>query len=185
MGYAEMPRFNRLWLVSYLAFTAATPAAEPNTTPSKPNIIYIMADDLGYGDLGCYGQERIRTPKIDRMSAEGMRFTQCYAGSTVCAVQMHAHDGYAHWALHSPRQWTRTPAPAGSDGRRAAERSWLRDGTRRQMGAGRKQFDRRPKQKGVRLLLSASSTRLMHTTIIRTSCGGMETRSSSMATYSR
>jgi arylsulfatase A-like enzyme len=51
----------------------------------KPNIIYIMADDLGYGDLGCYGQEVIQTPNIDQMALDGMKFTQCYAGSTVCA----------------------------------------------------------------------------------------------------
>ena len=51
----------------------------------KPNIIFIMADDLGYGDLGCYGQKVIKTPNIDRLAAEGMRFTHCYAGSTVCA----------------------------------------------------------------------------------------------------
>ena len=50
-----------------------------------PNIIFIMADDLGYGDLGCYGQKRIRTPHLDRMAAEGMKFTQFYAGATVCA----------------------------------------------------------------------------------------------------
>jgi len=52
---------------------------------AKPNIIFIMADDLGYADLGCYGQKKIKTPNIDRLAAEGMRFTQCYAGSTVCA----------------------------------------------------------------------------------------------------
>jgi arylsulfatase A len=51
----------------------------------RPNIIYILADDLGYGDLGCYGQERIKTPNLDRFAAEGMWFTQHYAGSTVCA----------------------------------------------------------------------------------------------------
>jgi len=51
----------------------------------KPNIIFIMADDLGYGDLGCYGQKEIQTPNIDKLAAEGMRFTDCYAGSTVCA----------------------------------------------------------------------------------------------------
>jgi arylsulfatase A-like enzyme len=51
----------------------------------KPNIVFIMADDLGYGDLGCYGQTLIRTPNIDRLAAEGIRFTQAYAGSTVCA----------------------------------------------------------------------------------------------------
>ncbi|UCC96941.1 MAG: arylsulfatase, partial [Phycisphaerales bacterium] len=55
------------------------------SSKKKPNIIFILADDLGYGDLGCYGQERIQTPNIDRMAAEGMRFTDHYAGSTVCA----------------------------------------------------------------------------------------------------
>ena len=50
-----------------------------------PNIIFVMADDLGYGDLGCYGQKMIQTPHIDRLAAEGMRFTDHYAGSTVCA----------------------------------------------------------------------------------------------------
>ncbi len=51
----------------------------------KPNIIFILADDLGYGDLGCYGQTKIKTPNIDKLAAEGMRFTDHYAGSTVCA----------------------------------------------------------------------------------------------------
>src|SRR6516162_6367415 len=60
-------------------------AAEATGSQSKPNIIFILADDLGYGDLGGYGQEKIRTPKLDRMASEGMRFTQCYAGSCVCA----------------------------------------------------------------------------------------------------
>ncbi len=49
------------------------------------NIIFILADDLGYGDLGCYGQEVIRTPNIDKLAAEGMKFTDFYAGNTVCA----------------------------------------------------------------------------------------------------
>jgi arylsulfatase len=51
----------------------------------QPNIIYILADDLGFGELGCYGQKIIRTPHLDRMAADGMRFTQHYAGSPVCA----------------------------------------------------------------------------------------------------
>ncbi len=53
--------------------------------PSHPNVIFIMADDLGYNDLGCYGQQKIKTPNIDQLAREGMRFTQAYAGSSVCA----------------------------------------------------------------------------------------------------
>jgi len=52
---------------------------------NKPNIIYIMADDLGYGELGCYGQTKIKTPFIDSIAADGIKFTQHYSGSTVCA----------------------------------------------------------------------------------------------------
>ncbi len=52
---------------------------------ATPNIVYILADDLGYGDLSCFGQTTLKTPNLDRMAAEGMRFTQHYAGSTVCA----------------------------------------------------------------------------------------------------
>jgi arylsulfatase A-like enzyme len=55
------------------------------TTPVKPNIIYILADDLGYGELGCYGQTKIETPNIDALAANGMIFTQNYTGSPVCA----------------------------------------------------------------------------------------------------
>ncbi|MDE0628333.1 MAG: arylsulfatase [Bryobacterales bacterium] len=57
----------------------------PAAVAGKPNIVLVMADDLGYGHLGSYGQDRIRTPHLDRLAAEGMRFTQAYAGSTVCA----------------------------------------------------------------------------------------------------
>ncbi len=54
-------------------------------TARKPNIIYILADDLGYGDPSCYGQQKFKTPNIDRLAAEGMLFTQHYAGTAVCA----------------------------------------------------------------------------------------------------
>jgi len=58
---------------------------EKNDQQSKPNIIYILADDLGYGDLGAYGQTKIETPNLDQMAKEGILFTQHYSGSTVCA----------------------------------------------------------------------------------------------------
>ena len=56
-----------------------------NQEQSPPNIIYILADDLGYGDLSCYGQENFTTPHLDRLANEGIRFTRHYSGSTVCA----------------------------------------------------------------------------------------------------
>ena len=66
----------------------------------KPNVILIVADDLGHAELGCYGQEKIRTPRLDRMAAEGMRFTRFYAGSPVCApsrccLMTGKHGGHA------------------------------------------------------------------------------------------
>lgn len=66
----------------------------------KPNIIFLLADDLGYGDLGCFGQKKIRTPNLDRMAAEGMRFTQHYSGNAVCApsrcvLMTGKHPGHA------------------------------------------------------------------------------------------
>ncbi len=81
--------------------TLSIPAVMGQGGPGKrPNIIYIMTDDLGYGDLGCYGQKQIRTPNIDRMAKEGTRFTQCYSGATVCApsrccLMTGVHGGHA------------------------------------------------------------------------------------------
>jgi arylsulfatase A-like enzyme len=66
-----------------------------------PNIVFLIADDLGYGDLGCYGQKKIRTPNLDRLAAEGMRFTAHYAGNNVCApsrcvLMAGKHPGHAY-----------------------------------------------------------------------------------------
>lgn len=73
----------------FLIFTTVNihiQAQSSNTVGTKkPNIIYIYADDLGYGDLGIYGQTKIKTPNLDKMAREGMRFTQHYAGAPVCA----------------------------------------------------------------------------------------------------
>jgi arylsulfatase A len=68
-----------------LAAAVALSACAPEPEPPPPNIIYMLADDLGYGELGSYGQTKIRTPRLDALAAEGMRFTQHYAGSPVCA----------------------------------------------------------------------------------------------------
>jgi arylsulfatase A-like enzyme len=85
-----------------LRFAAAAPAAALNAQQplSSPNILFILADDLGYGDLGCYGQQRIQTPNIDKLAASGIRFTQTYAGATVCApsrccLMTGKHTGHA------------------------------------------------------------------------------------------
>ena len=72
-----------------------------NKKQLRPNIIYILADDLGYGELGCYGQEKIKTPNIDALAAKGMRFTQHYSGSPVCApsrcvLLTGKHTGHAY-----------------------------------------------------------------------------------------
>jgi arylsulfatase A-like enzyme len=91
--------FSRLLAVFVFCLSWIVPAA-PAAERRPPNIIFILADDLGYGDVGCYGQQRIQTPNIDRLAADGMRFTQCYAGSTVCAPSRCAlmtglHTGHA------------------------------------------------------------------------------------------
>ena len=67
----------------FLSLPAAALAAQ--TAANKPNIVFILADDLGYGDLSCYGQKKLSTPNIDKLAAEGLRFIQAYSGSTVCA----------------------------------------------------------------------------------------------------
>src|SRR4026207_1277659 len=79
---------------------AERPVSQSKRKSTQPNIIFILADDLGYGDLGCYGQKRIKTPNLDRMAAEGMRFTNAYAGATVCApsrcvLMTGLHGGHA------------------------------------------------------------------------------------------
>jgi hypothetical protein len=90
--------------------------------PSPPNIVLIVADDLGYGQLGSYGQKQIRTPHLDRLAAEGTRFTQFYAGHCVCAPSRCVlMTGYHHRALLDPRQrWRRSVARQRHHPRRGA-----------------------------------------------------------------
>lgn len=86
----EMKVNEMMWKSVWILFLVLSVSCKKNDNEvadpiNKPNIIYILADDLGYGDLGCYGQTKISTPHIDRLAAEGMLFTQHYSGSTVCA----------------------------------------------------------------------------------------------------
>lgn len=82
-------------------FASVRLCVEPaSAAPRPPNVVFIIADDLGYGDLGSYGQKIIRTPNLDRMAAEGMRFTQHYSGNAVCApsrcvLMTGKHPGHA------------------------------------------------------------------------------------------
>src|ERR1035438_9410883 len=85
---------------SALAAWGAQPSGPAGSTAHKPSIIFILADDLGYGDLGCYGQTRIKTPNLDQLAADGIRFTNFYAGSKVCApsrctLMTGLHTGHA------------------------------------------------------------------------------------------
>jgi arylsulfatase A-like enzyme len=77
-----MSRWITLAVVLFLAANDSPVLAQQG---APPNIVFIMADDLGYGDLSCYGQKKFQTPNIDRLAAEGLRLTDYYAGSTVCA----------------------------------------------------------------------------------------------------
>jgi arylsulfatase A-like enzyme len=86
---------------------SALPALAAQSAAARPNIVFILADDLGFGDLGCFGQTRIQTPNIDRLAAEGMRFTSTYAGSTVCApsrcsLMTGYHTGHARTRGNKP-----------------------------------------------------------------------------------
>ncbi|MFC1499108.1 sulfatase-like hydrolase/transferase, partial [Verrucomicrobiota bacterium] len=101
MNKIRLTRRNFLKTVSIGTVAAAMPAGLLAAgADRKPNIIYILADDLGYGDLSCYGQEKFKTPNIDRLAVDGVKFTQHYSGSTVCAparctLMTGLHTGHA------------------------------------------------------------------------------------------
>ena len=103
-----MKRSQLLIAIIFLFITATAQTKKTNT----PNIIFILADDLGYADLGCYGQQKTETPNLDKMAAAGMKFTQFYSGSTVCAparttLMTGLHTG------HTPIRGNKTFEPEG------------------------------------------------------------------------
>ena len=102
-----MPHPSRRQFLGAIAATAL-PAL------TRPNIILMLADDLGWGDLRCYGQKRIQTPNLDAMAARGMRFTQAYAGSSVCApsrccLMTGRHNGHGRVRDNLPHEITLQP----------------------------------------------------------------------------
>lgn len=104
----QCARFCLAALVAWAMAGLATRGAEP----ARPNIVLILADDLGWGDLGCYGQQKIKTPRIDRLARQGMRFTQHYAGSCVCAPSRCSLLTGLH-AGHAPIRGNREVQPEG------------------------------------------------------------------------
>ena len=99
--------------------------------PSKPNVIVLLAADLGYGDLGCFGHPKIKTPHLDRLAADGIKLTSCYAGQSVCSpsravlltgrerfalYDLRADAGERHDLSGDPKQADRLGAMAGDVG---------------------------------------------------------------------
>lgn len=123
-AFALLRRWTFL-LAGMLVVTAASPgsdvrAADRAKAARPPNIIFILADDLGYGDLSSYGQTQFRTPHIDRLAEQGMRFTQHYAGAPVCAPSRSAlltgqHTGHTYIRGNKEvRPEGQEPLPAGT-----------------------------------------------------------------------
>jgi arylsulfatase A-like enzyme len=102
-------------MITRRAFTGALAATTGlRGQPARPSILLILADDLGYGDPGCYGQRQIQTPNIDALAASGMRFTSAYAGSTVCAPSRCALMTGLHTGHAFIRGNARVDLPAGT-----------------------------------------------------------------------
>ena len=85
----------------YTIFTLFFLLTVLDSNARKPNIIFVLADDLGYNELGCYGQKWIKTPHIDKLAADGIKFTQHYSGQAVCApcrciLMTGKHSGHAY-----------------------------------------------------------------------------------------
>lgn len=107
-------------IIAFCASATFFSCSRETNSVKLPNIVYILADDLGYGDLSCYGQKKFTTPNIDRIAGEGMLFTQHYAGCTVCAPSRSSlmtgmHTG--HTPIRGNKDWKpegNWPLPAES-----------------------------------------------------------------------
>ena len=102
-----------------LVFANASTAQDTPAAQRPPNVVFVLADDLGYRELGCFGQQKIRTPHLDRLAAQGLKLTRHYAGAPVCApsrcvLMTGKHPGHAavrdNKEAQPEGQW---PLPAG------------------------------------------------------------------------
>jgi len=110
-----MKLFCRVLLHTVLC--AGTIFSASQSVAARLNVVLIVADDLGWGELGCYGQQKILTPNIDRLAASGQRFTQFYSGAPVCApsrcvLMTGLHLGHAEIRGNKERLNNCLPAPA-------------------------------------------------------------------------
>jgi arylsulfatase A len=111
---------HRTYVTLALTIVAMVPVCNAAATAERPNIIFMLCDDLGVGDVGCFGQKKIKTPNIDRMAAEGLKFTHLYTGTSVCApsrcsLMTGKHMGHA--AVRANREMQpegQFPLPAGT-----------------------------------------------------------------------
>ena len=115
-----------LALAAMLVGCSTAPAREAATPRRAPNIVLVFADDLGYGELGCYGQTKIATPNIDRLAREGARFTQFYSAAPVCAPSRSALLTGQHLG-HTPIRDNSEVQPEGQGPLPAATRTIAHD----------------------------------------------------------
>ena len=138
------------------AFTAALLLAPPEalqaiegSKPSKPNVLFILTDDMGWGDLSCYGNTEMKTPNIDRLAAEGARFTQFYVASPICSPSRVAYstgcyparwriNDYLHERAANAAHDCATGSTRAPDAGAHAESRRLCDRALRQMAHGRR-----------------------------------------------
>jgi len=100
MGRTSRRTVLAAFVLAVAALAAGASAQDPATRKRPPNVVFVLADDLGYRELGCFGQQKIRTPRIDAIAADGMRLLRPYSGSPVCApsrsvLMSGKHPGHA------------------------------------------------------------------------------------------
>ena len=146
------------WMATCVAALCVVAGARHDAQTPRPNFIFIQADDLGYGDLSVNGQSHFQTPSIDRLAQSGIRFTNYYAGSTVCAPSRSA----LMTGLHTGHTWIRGNLAGNSlrdedrTDRDGAARRGLSHGAHRQVGPGRVGVAGAPRSQGVRILVRLS-----------------------------